>query len=46
MDYTNEDFAVKYKDAPFDAIIDLVGGDTELRSYDVLKPGGTFAHIR
>lgn len=46
VDYTKEDFAAKYKDAPFDAIVDLVGGDSELKSYQVLKPGGTFAHIR
>lgn len=46
VDYTQEDFAVKYKDASFDAIVDLVGGETELKSYGILKAGGTFAHIR
>lgn len=46
VDYTKEDFAEKYKAAPFDAIVDLIGGETEVKSYGVLKPGGTFAHIR
>ena len=30
VDYTKEDFAQKYKDEPFNAIVDLIGGDTEL----------------
>ena len=46
VDYTKEDFSEKYKDKPFDAIVDLIGGDVELRSYNVLKENGTFAHIR
>ena len=28
MDYSSEDFAQKYKDAPFDLIVDLQGGKT------------------
>ena len=46
VDYTKEDFSEKYKDKPFDAIVDLIGGDVELKSYNVLKENGTFAHIR
>lgn len=46
VDYTKEDFAEKYKDDPFDAIVDLIGGETEVKSYDLLKEGGTYAHIR
>ena len=47
IDYTNEDFAKVYQDQPrFSAIVDLVGGDTELKSYDLLTEDGTYAHIR
>lgn len=46
VDYSKEDFAEKYKNDPFDAIVDLVGGDSEVKSYGLLKKGGTFAHIR
>ena len=47
IDYTKEDFAKVYRDQPrFSAIVDLVGGDTELKSYDLLTEDGTYAHIR
>lgn len=46
VDYTQEDFAEKYKDRPFDVIVDSVHGETEIKSYTVLKPGATYVHIR
>lgn len=45
VDYTKEDFAQKYKDKPFDVIVDPIGGEVEKKSYTVLAPGGTYAHI-
>lgn len=45
VDYTKEDFAEKYKDKPFDVIVDPIGGEVEKKSYTVLAPGGTYAHI-
>ncbi|CAL5224697.1 g7424 [Coccomyxa viridis] len=45
VDYKNEDFSVKYKDKPFDVIVDPIGGEVEKRCYTVLAPGGTYAHI-
>ncbi|CAK0787537.1 hypothetical protein CVIRNUC_010757 [Coccomyxa viridis] len=45
VDYTKEDFAQKYKDQPFDVIVDPIGGEVENKSYTVLAPGGTYAHI-
>jgi len=39
IDYTQEDFAART--SKFDMVLDLVGGDTQARSWSVLKPGGT-----
>jgi NADPH:quinone reductase-like Zn-dependent oxidoreductase len=41
IDYKKEDFRVKVKD--IDAVFDTVGGETNTRSYEVLKPGGIIA---
>lgn len=51
LDYVRQlgaDHAVDYKAVPFDSVardldlvIDLVGGDTQKRSFAILKPGGT-----
>lgn len=38
IDYKNEDFTQIAKDV--DLVIDLVGGETQTKSYRVLKPGG------
>lgn len=38
IDYRSVDFTTQISN--LDMVIDLVGGDTETRSYDVLKPGG------
>lgn len=38
IDYKNEDFSEKLKD--IDVVFDLVGGETQLKSLKVLKPGG------
>lgn len=38
LDYKTQDFSEVYKDV--DLVIVLIGGDTEERSYKVLKPGG------
>ena len=46
IDYDKEDFARRLADKKVDAVIDLIGGDTEVKSYDILKEDGTFAHIR
>ena len=46
IDYTKEDFARRLTDKKVDAVVDLIGGDTEVKSYDILKEDGTFAHIR
>ena len=45
VDYTKEDFAERYKDKAFDVIVDPIGGEVEKKSYTVLAPGGTYAHI-
>ncbi len=45
VDYSKEDFAEKYKGKPFDVIVDPIGGEVEKKSYTVLAPGGTYAHI-
>ncbi|WP_336823282.1 NADP-dependent oxidoreductase [Sporosarcina sp. USHLN248] len=39
VDYTNEDFTKVLHD--YDLVVDLVGGETQIRSYQVLKKGGT-----
>jgi NADPH:quinone reductase-like Zn-dependent oxidoreductase len=38
IDYRSQDFADDVKDA--DAVLDLVGGETQTRSFQVLRPGG------
>lgn len=38
IDYIAEDFAERASN--FDLVLDLVGGDTQARSWSVLKPGG------
>ncbi|KAK9904692.1 hypothetical protein WJX75_000655 [Coccomyxa subellipsoidea] len=45
VDYRTEDFAERYKDKPFDLVIDSLGGDVEDRSYTVLTENGTYMHI-
>jgi NADPH:quinone reductase-like Zn-dependent oxidoreductase len=41
IDYNREHFAART--SKFDVVLDLVGGDTQARSWSVLKPGGTLA---
>ena len=38
MDYHTQRFEDEVKDA--DAVLDLVGGETQIRSFQVLRPGG------
>ena len=38
LDYHTQRFEDEVKDA--DAVLDLVGGDTQMRSFQVLRPGG------
>lgn len=38
IDYRSEDFAAL--DEPVDVVLDLIGGDTQVRSFDVLRSGG------
>ncbi|EIE19170.1 NAD(P)-binding protein [Coccomyxa subellipsoidea C-169] len=45
LNYKEEDFAEKYKDKPFDLVIDAIGGTVEDKSYTVLAPHGTYTHI-
>ncbi len=44
VDYSNERFEVVVE--PCDLVIDMVGGDTLERSFDVVKPGGTIVSIK
>ena len=46
VDYSTEDFSEKYKAQPFDAVLDVIGGETEVKSYDILKKSGIYAHIK
>jgi len=41
IDYENERFEDRVKDV--DAVLDLVGGEVEERSFDVIRPGGVLA---
>lgn len=41
VDYTNQDFTNVIHD--YDLVVDLVGGETQKRSYQVLKKGGILA---
>lgn len=43
IDYTSQDFAELIKD--FDAAFDTVGGETNTKSYTVLKPGGSLVSM-
>ena len=43
IDYTREDFATLVRDC--DVVFDTVGGEVQLRSYAVLKPGGRLVWI-
>jgi NADPH:quinone reductase-like Zn-dependent oxidoreductase len=43
IDYNAEDFATSVKDC--DVVFDTVGGDVQVRSYAVLKPGGRLVWI-
>lgn len=52
IDYTvsnsDEEFLKKSgggEDAKFDVIFDLIGGDSELKSYKLLKKGGYYLHV-
>lgn len=38
IDYTKKDFATLVKDV--DVVLDLVGGETQLKSFDIIKRGG------
>jgi NADPH:quinone reductase-like Zn-dependent oxidoreductase len=41
IDYRHEDFAARVSDA--DVVVDTVGGETQVRSFDVLRAGGILA---
>ena len=43
VDYANEDFTEVV--SPCDVVFDTVGGEVQVRSYDVLKPGGRLVRI-
>lgn len=43
IDYKTQDFSQIIKD--YDAVFDTVGGDTNLKSYTVLKPGGSLVSM-
>ena len=43
IDYQTEDFSRKLKD--YDAVFDTVGGETNTKSYAVLKEGGAFVSM-
>jgi alcohol dehydrogenase len=43
IDYKSEDFSIVLTD--FDAVYDMVGGETNEKSYKVLKPGGVFVSM-
>lgn len=43
IDYTNDDFVKRVHDV--DAVYDTVGGDTNIKSYQVLKDGGTLVSM-
>ena len=45
VDYTKDDWVGKYESAKFDAVFDLIGGDTEVKSYAVLAPDGFFLGV-
>jgi NADPH:quinone reductase-like Zn-dependent oxidoreductase len=43
IDYRTQDFSQILKD--YDAVFDTVGGETNTKSYQVLKPGGTLVSM-
>jgi alcohol dehydrogenase len=43
IDYQAQDFAIMLKD--YDAVFDTVGGETNLKSYEVLKNGGALVSM-
>lgn len=43
IDYKNQDFTELIKD--YDVVFDTVGGETNLKSYEVLKPGGALVSM-
>lgn len=43
IDYTSRDFSTLLKD--YDAVFDTVGGETTVKSYTILKPGGTLVSM-
>jgi len=43
VDYRHEDFSERLSD--FDFVFDTVGGDTQKRSFSILKPGGLLVSI-
>ncbi len=43
IDYADEDFSSRLHDV--DLVLDTIGGDTQQRSFSVLRPGGTLASI-
>jgi len=43
IDYRTEDFSVALRD--LDVVLDTVGGETQSKSYQVLKPGGSLIAI-
>jgi len=45
IDYNTQKFEDVCASDPFDCVIDLIGGDVELRSMKVLKSAGTFVSI-
>ena len=45
IDYSTQRFEEVCKDRPFDAVIDLIGGDVEVRSLRVLKGSGVFVSV-
>lgn len=45
IDYRTEDFVEKLRDQPVDLVLDTQGGDTTMRSLEVLKPGGLVVGI-
>lgn len=45
VDYTKDKFEEVCKDQPFDAVVDMIGGDYERRGWKVLKKKGTYVGI-
>lgn len=43
IDYTSQDFSTMLKD--YDAVYDTIGGETNQKSYTILKPGGVLVSM-